>query len=415
MNQPDIDALARLLDGDLPEGEAPAEARALGSFAKALEGAAAPPPAFAGKLDLRAALIEAAREQADAPSLLARMRGAITDTTTRWRYSMRLAAATGASAMALSSGGVALAAQQALPGDALYGVKLALEDAGLLFIGDQVDRGEQQLTNAGERMDEARRAAEAGDMSGAGRALREADTAGRAGARDIIQASQDRGDPSVLEVLAAFSAEQRERLTTLLPLLSGDAAVAANDVMVALGRIDQRVALLDGSCTECGTEDAAVAAENKGRQTAGAPSGDGQPSDADADARDFDFAHIPPASEPFTPCPCVTATGSSGPAPAADEAEETADEAEDTAEEKPRKPKTKPKPEDPPAEEPEPDEGPLPAGTLPEPVEDAVDEVESEAGNVVEDVLDELPIDGPPAPGTSGGALPLPSPKVQLP
>lgn len=408
MNQPDIDALARLLDGDLPDGEAPAEARALGAFAKALEGAAAPPPPFAGKLELRAALIEAAREQAAAPTLLARLRGSISETTTRWRYSMRLAAATGASAMALSSGGVALAAQQALPGDALYGVKLALEDAGLLFLGDQADRGSQQLVNAGERMDEARLSAEAGDMDGAGRALREADDAGRGGARDIIEASQKRGDPALLEILATFSASQRERLIALMPLLSGDAELAANDVMVALGRIDQRVALLGGSCGDCDPETAA--AEKDGSR-------DAEPASDDmlVDARDFDFADIPPASEPFSPCPCVGTTGATAPAATAtEEADETVDEADETEPgEKPRKPR-EPKPEDPPAEEP--DEGPLP--DLPAPVEDTVDEIESEAGDVVDDVLDELPIDPPPIPPppTSGGATtPDLTPETQLP
>jgi hypothetical protein len=411
MTQPDIDALARLLDGDLPDGEAPAEARALGAFAKALEGSAASPPPFAGKLDLRAALIEAAREQAAAPSLLARMRGSITETTTRWRYSMRLAAATGASAMALSSGGVALASQQSLPGDALYGVKLALEDAGLLFIGDQAERGEQQLVNAGERLDEARRSAEAGNMDGAARALREADEAGRAGARDIIQASQDRGDPALLDVLATFSTQQRERLTALLPLLTGDAELAANDVMVALQRIDQRVAVLGGSCAACGSD---TVTSDEARQTSAAPPRD----DVLVDARTFDFANIPPASEPFSACPCVSATGTTGTAGATtDEAEGAADEVEDEASEKPRKPR-KPKPADKPAGE-EPDEGPLPA--VPGPVGDTVDEIEEETRDVIDEVLDELPVQPPPlppppSPNTSGGVkLPVETPKIQLP
>jgi hypothetical protein len=398
MKQPDIDALARLLDGDLPDGDAPAEARALGAFAKALEGSAAAPPAFAGKSDLRAALIEAAREQAATPTLLARIRGSITETTTRWRYSTRLAAATGASAMALSGGGVALASQQALPGDALYGVKLALEDVGLLFAGDQAQRGEQQLTNAGERMDEARRSAEAGNMDAAMRALREADEAGRAGARDIIQASQNRGDPSLLDLLATFSTQQRERLTALLPLLSGDAELVANDVMVALNRIDQRVAVLGGSCAACGTE---TVTTDDSRQTAAAPPRD----NVLVDARDFDFSEIPPASEPFAPCPCVSATGSTG---TAGTGGETGDETDAEAGDKPRKPR-EPKPADEPEPEPEPDPAPDPdpLPELPAPVDETVDEIEDEAGKVIEDVLDELPIDPPP--------LPLETPDLQLP
>src|SRR5687767_13634786 len=109
MKSADLDAFARLLDGDLPEGEATAEARVLSSFARALE-ASAVRPTMESKADLRAMLVEAAREQAAAPTFLARLRSSYDETTSRWRYSMRLAAASGATAMALSSGGVALAA-----------------------------------------------------------------------------------------------------------------------------------------------------------------------------------------------------------------------------------------------------------------------------------------------------------------
>src|SRR5687767_3578915 len=108
MNNRDYDAFARLLDGDLPHGEATAEARVLSAFAKALESSAVV-PRMESKADLRMALVEAAREQASAPSLLSRMRQTFDDSTSRWRYSMRAAAASGAAAMALSSGGVALA------------------------------------------------------------------------------------------------------------------------------------------------------------------------------------------------------------------------------------------------------------------------------------------------------------------
>jgi hypothetical protein len=411
MKQPDIDALARLLDGDLPEGEAPAEAHALGAFARTLEASAAR-PTFEPRAELRAALIAAARDQAAAPGFLTRLRSGFDDATARVRYSMRLAAATGASALALSSGGVALASQQALPGDALYGVKLALEDAGLLFIGDQVSRGQQQLVNAGERMDEAHAAATNGDMDGTVRALREADEAGRAGARDIIEASQRRGDPSLLDLLADFSGRQRARLTALLPLLDGEAEAAANDAIVALNRIDQRVAVLGGSCAECGTE---TVQTEESRQTAAAP-----PRDDVIDARDFDFADIPPASEPFTACPCVSATGPAAgrPRPAG----ETADEAEATeqAEEPAREPRD---PE--PTEEPADDEEDRPE--LPDPVEEPVDEVEDEVDgqvpdevdDVIDDVLDELPTPDAPAPQQSGssglpGAVPLPTPSLPV-
>lgn len=390
MTHDDIDALARLLDGDLPEGAAPAEARALGAFAKALEASAAT-PSFEGKAELRALLVETAREQAARPSLLARMRGTVNGATQRWRYSTRLAAATGASAMALSTGGVAVAAQQAIPGHPLYGVKLALEEGHLLFIGDPVARGEQRLANAMERLEEAQIAAEAGDMDAALRALREADESSRRGAGDIIAASQEQGDPSLLEILTAFSDGQRDRLTALLPLLDGEAADAADDVMVALNRIDQRVAVLDGSCGDCAAK--RDAGKNRDRNSG----------NADTDARDFDFSDIPPASEPFSACPCVSEpTGTAAPGDGSDD--KTAD---GPAGDKPaKKPGDNPPKDEEPADDGEQPGGEEPGSGLPAPVE----EVTEEASEIVDDVIDELPVDPPETPDP----LPVPTPPLPV-
>ncbi|MDP9406042.1 MAG: DUF5667 domain-containing protein, partial [Actinomycetota bacterium] len=152
--RPDIDALARLLDGHAVPN-ASAEAHALGALARSLSAAAAPPRAEF-RASLRATLVDAARAQAANPPLLARLRQSVDDATARWRYSTRLAAATGAAAVALSGGGVATAAQQALPGDVLYGVRLSLEDARLALLRDDVARATQRLAYAGERVADAR-------------------------------------------------------------------------------------------------------------------------------------------------------------------------------------------------------------------------------------------------------------------
>src|SRR5687768_15305005 len=209
MTARDYDAFARLLDGDLPDGEATAEARVLSGFAQVLQASAAV-PRMEGKDQLRMALVEAARQQASAPSLLTRMRQTVDDSTSRWRYSMRAAAASGAAAMALSSGGVALAASRAMPNDVFYGVKLAFEDVRLAFIGDPVARAEQLFAYANQRLLEAEIAAEDGDMAAAERALAEADVSSRSAAGYIIRASQDRGDPTLLTLLDAFTQEHRK-------------------------------------------------------------------------------------------------------------------------------------------------------------------------------------------------------------
>lgn len=405
MKRPDLDAFARLLDGDLPEGEATAEARALSSFARVLEASAAAPPSMAHKDEIRAMLVAAARDQQASVGFLSGVRATISESTTRWRYSTRLAAATGATAMALSGGGVSLAASRALPSDPFYSVKLAYEDVRLAFIGDPVARGQELLGYAEQRLVDARLAAADGDMSGAHRALAEADASSRSGAGALIRASQDAENPAeVLAILSDFAAAQRKRLAAILPMLSGDAAAAADDAMVSLKRINQRVAVLSGTCGDC-SDDSSTARRGGNGQSNSSKSGGNRGAAA---GDDFDFADIPPADEPFVPCPCVSDTTVNG---ASDDPKKRArnngkiDDPTDVVTDPgtggggpdPKDP-TDPKDPDPPGpgggEEPG-DGGTLP--TVPGPAGDTVDD----ADEVIDEVIDSLPVTPPPTPDTS--------------
>ena len=407
MTNPDFDAFARLLDGDLPNGEATAEARTLSALAQAMAASAALPQ-MEHKADLRAVLVEAARQQASAPTLLSRFRQSVDQSTARWRYSMRMAAATGASALALSSGGVALAAHRATPSDPLfYDVKLVFEDIRLAFIGDAAERGEQLLAYANQRLAEAEAAAAAGDMAAARRALAEADEAGRSGVGYIIRASQEQGDPSLLALIDTFTKAQTQRLAALLPHLRGEAVDAADDAMIGLRRIDQRMAVLSGPCGDCGTVRSADAKDNKGKN------GD----QVAASDPDFDFSHIPPASEPFAPCPCVTDSEDTG--TARDErskGKKTAKEGKAVASEPADPPSGKggdpgdgpsePGPKDP-GDDPgdKPGDGPGeedPTDELPEPVREPVKDAE----DVIDDVIDDVPVTPPPLPSPPPPGLP---------
>ena len=407
MNVRDYDAFARLLDGDLPEGEATAEARVLSGFAQALQASAAV-PRMESKDQLRMALVEAARAQAATPSLLTRMRQTVDDTTSRWRYSMRAAAASGAAAMALSSGGVALAAHRAMPDDLFYGAKLAFEDIRLAFISDPVARAEQLFAYANQRILEAEIAAAEGDMASAQRALAEADTSSRSAAGYLIRASQDRGDPSLLTLLDDFAEANRKRLAALLPLLSGDAVTAAEDAMVGLRRISQRLAVLSGPCAECGAQPGTKP---------GGRSAQGKREAAAAADPDFDFADIPPASEPFAACPCVTGPTTVDAKPNAGKPRtrdggrtvEKPDGATGTGDEPGDDPKEPTDPGDGPGDGPggeDPrDEDPtvIDEAPLPDEVKDPVKDAE----DVIQDVIDDAPSDVPDLPIDPTG-LPLP-------
>ena len=422
MTQPDIDALARLLDGDLPEGEATVEARALNAFAKALEASARPiaaMPPMEHKADMRAMLVEAARAQASSPTVMARMRSAVSDTTSRWRYSMRTATATGVAAMALSTGGVSLAAHRSLPSDPFYGVKLTLEDVRLAFIGDQLARGQQLMDNANERIDEAQWAASEGDMVGAARALQEADDTGRTAAGYIIRAAQEREDPTLLNLLTEFAEQQRKRLALLLPALSGDAHAAAEDAMVGLRRINQRVAVLSGACSQCDT-----GGDGSGRGAQRTGNGKGKKVATDDGAggdSDFDLSEIPPASEPFSPCDCVTSGPTVSKKPVRNAKEDGIGRKDEAIDGDPPvdEPKDPVDPKDP--EKPEPPDDPEPPDPpdddpLPELPSDEAEEVKDSVRKAIEEIIDLPPPPEPtPLPTPEPPKASVPSPGAGLP
>lgn len=284
MTNREAEALARLLEaGPARSGEGSAELRSLSALAETLVVAAPggdrPDPAF--KAELRAMLVEQAREQHAyaAPRILPRVRAAASVTVERWRYSTRVAAASLAAALTFSGGGaVAMAAERALPSDALYGVKLVLDDARAAVRWDAVARGEVHLDNAAERIDEAEISVARGDDTGAAKALEESADSARKGARELIRGYEQRGDASIVATLSAFAETQSGRVRVLAERLSGEARDAARGSLVVLERIEARLVAIGGSCGACPAE----------AYSGGA----------------FDFSEIPPADQPFQPCPC---------------------------------------------------------------------------------------------------------------
>lgn len=343
--------LQRLLDGAPAEGTE--EARSLAALAEALESRADIRPRDDFRMELRGLLVEEARKQGQQPvPLLTRMRAWVTGATDRWRYSTRMATATGAAALVLSGGGVAAAAEQAMPGDILYPVKLVLEDVRVRVVRDDMAKGERHLGYAADRVREARLSVDEGDQDGAATALAAADDSTRAGAGLLLEAHQERGDELPLQRLAEFTVAQRRRITALLPHLNGPASDTARDALVVLNRIDARLVAVGHCPSTC--------------VSSALPSGAA-----------FDFSSIPAADLPFQACPCESAD----PPPLRPRPTEPAVTGDtDTGGD--------PVATSPPPAEPEPDEpGVLP--TFPEPLE--------EPGRVVDDVVKDV-IEKVPAP-----------------
>jgi hypothetical protein len=399
------DALARLLDGDPTVEDASGQLRSLAALARTMEGRAVLPEADF-KECLRVNLLELAPTDGPVPLLL-RLRVSWECALERLRYSTRTVAATALAALALTNGGVAAAAGYALPGQPLYGLKLALVDVQMLFVRDEAARGERLLVQALERVDEARMVADAGAGASAGRALRAADEDAREGARLLLTAVQA-GDGEALDTLATFVADARAR-ATFAPLLQADAADALADFLVTLDRIEARVAALTLGCPGCAPVEGDALALVPSAPVPGVP----LPGAA------FDATIIPRADEPFMPCPCtptqialVNATlpsasspplsaggASSAPAPSVLPPGTPSPTGAPTSPAGPSASPSEPppsEPEPPPSEpEPPPSEPDRVVPEAPGPYDEVVDEV-------VRDVLDGLPGEGAaaaPAPG----------------
>lgn len=79
--------------------------------------------------------------------------------------SPRVAVATGLISALVAAGGVTVAAQEALPGDALYGLKKVTESVRVAVAADQVEVGRLELRLARERLEEIVAASERGSAS----------------------------------------------------------------------------------------------------------------------------------------------------------------------------------------------------------------------------------------------------------
>jgi len=137
----------------------------------------------------------------------------------------RLAALVAAGAAVLVASGVAVASTQALPGGALYGVKLASESVRLQLAGSDLQRGRLLLDFARTRLAEARQVT--GDPAATVAALRTMQLQTAQGVRQITGYAATQRDPAVLATVDRFAADQQAGLTQLLSQLTDPAARAS--------------------------------------------------------------------------------------------------------------------------------------------------------------------------------------------
>lgn len=387
-----IEELARLLDGDVPAATADASLRELATLAATVTGAEdvpRPTPAFRAALRHRLLV-----EVAAAPvGVVDRVREAAWQRTARLRNSFRVGVATAVASGMLGTAGVAVAAQQALPGELLYGVKRATESVRLAVAGELTDRARVHLALARERLDEVREGTGALEADEVIDALAAMDDDSVAGADAFLQAVEDGADAALLDELTDFTAGQRTGLAAAYAGLPASARPFADRSFEVLRRIDVQVAVATERCGVC--EDEATGGQ---RRDAFEP---------------VPFVRLPgdgPAVAERPTCDCVAPD----PAPAVrDPGLPTAPDADADAD---------PEPQPQPDREPDvPDEGDRPGivPPLPGPLAPIGEAVDDAIGDLVDSVEVPLPPTGPDDPDDEptdepSGSESLPDVEVDL-
>ncbi|MBM7076752.1 DUF5667 domain-containing protein [Micromonospora humida] len=168
---------------------------------------------------LRAMLVAAAeREHATEPvtdgTSQATGRGSLLGGATARRARARGAILVGIAAGAVAVSGISAASENAVPGDALYGMKRSTERAQLALASSDVSRGQLFLDFARTRLDEA--ATLRDDATGFGAVLDDMDADTRQGVRLLTGGAVQHGDPAALDAVNTFVSGQRRAVGGLL-------------------------------------------------------------------------------------------------------------------------------------------------------------------------------------------------------
>ncbi|MEH1167171.1 DUF5667 domain-containing protein [Micromonospora sp. CPCC 205539] len=141
-------------------------------------------------------------------------RGPLLPAVTARRARARGAILIGVAAGAIAVSGISAASENAVPGDALYGMKRSTERAQLALASSDISRGQLFLDFARTRLGEA--AELRGDRIGFNAVLDDMDADTRQGIRLLTSAAVQRAEPASLDTVNAFVTSQRRAVGNLL-------------------------------------------------------------------------------------------------------------------------------------------------------------------------------------------------------
>jgi hypothetical protein len=170
--------------------------------------------------------LEAFRAAASAPKQRAR------------RIRTRGAILAGVAVGAIAISGMSAASENAVPGDALYGVKRSTERAQLALASSDLSKGQLFLDFARNRLAEARAVVES---DGFASALDDMDANTTEGVRLLTTTATQRHDTAALDAIDAFLKHQRTEVGGLLSTTADERHERAQDSVMLLLSVEQRV------------------------------------------------------------------------------------------------------------------------------------------------------------------------------
>lgn len=203
------------------------------------------------KADLRARLVAEAAAPAAAPAgLVPEQRRA---PGSHAAHRIRRGVAAGLAVALIGAAGTAAASTQALPGDALYGLKRGIEDVQLALAGSDLGRGRELLDQARHRLAEAEALAASSDArspetrEGIDNALTDLGADVRAATSAMDSSYRETGDPAGLVELDRFAVEEQVRLRDLMALLDPALRERARGVAELLAQLHNAVTAVTGT------------------------------------------------------------------------------------------------------------------------------------------------------------------------
>jgi uncharacterized protein DUF5667 len=159
----------------------------------------------------------------------------------------RTAVVAGVAVGAVAFTGMSAASENAMPGDALYGVKRSTERAQLALASSDVGRGALYLGFAQTRLAEARLLGDDLDQ-----VLDDMDKDASEGVRLLTTAATSQQDPVPLDTIDEFATEQRAALEALAGQVDGTDATRVATSLQLLDRIVARTDALRDDLDQCG-------------------------------------------------------------------------------------------------------------------------------------------------------------------